>query len=88
MNKSGEPFVVTLLSVLSLLSFLGGLVMAFALKPGDPGYGLSWETVAYLPSIIAITAGVVQFALLAALSEVVAYLYRIEFNTRKVVQVD
>ena len=86
MNKSDEataPFVVTVLDVLSWLSILGGLSLALVLKPGEPGEGYSWKVGAYVPMIIAFTAGVVQGALFAALSKVVAYLSRIEFNTRR-----
>lgn len=62
--------------------------MALALKPGDAGDGYSWKAMAYLPTITAFTVGIVQFALFAALSKIVAYLYRIEFNTRQVRQSD
>ena len=82
-DKTDEPFVVFVLEGLSWLSILGGLSLALVLKPGEPGDGYSWKVGAYVPMIIAFTAGVVQGALFASLSKVVAFLSRIEFNTRK-----
>ena len=81
-SEAYEPFVVRVLFVLSLLSILGGLVMAVVLWPGR-NVGDDSKAFGYSASVIAITAGIVQSTLFAALSKIVAYLCRIEFNTRK-----
>ena len=88
MEDLEKPFVVGILNGLAALSLVGGLVVAGVLRPGDPGDGYSWKAAAYFPMIIAVTAGVVQCAGFAAFAKVVAYLWRIEINTRRLYKAD
>jgi hypothetical protein len=83
MNTTDTPFVVKILHTLSLLSLVGGVVLAVVLSPGDPGVGYSWKVVAYTPMIFSVIGGIVQYALFAALSKIVEYLSKIEINTRQ-----
>ncbi|MDP2786998.1 MAG: hypothetical protein Q8O79_02835 [Pseudomonadota bacterium] len=74
--------VVGMLYFISILSFLGGLLFSMALWPGDPGDGYGWKPVAYAPSIISISVGMLQFVLFVSIAKIIAYLGKIEFNTR------
>jgi hypothetical protein len=72
-----------LLYALANLSLLGGIVLCVGFWPGDPGGGYSWKIVAYYGSIISLTAGIVGFAFVAAVSKALDYLAVIEANTSR-----
>lgn len=76
-------------SFLSVLLFnLGGIflissaVICVQLWPGDPGYGKSWPTLAYMPAIGWLAAGLVQCVLFVAAGQGLHYLRQIAANTK------
>ena len=69
--------------MLAVLSLIGGIILANAFWPGDPGYGHEWKSEAYMLSIIWFMAGVIEAALFAAIGQGLAYLHRIVENTSK-----
>ena len=80
-EKNLEYSVLSLLLFfLASLSLLGGLVLCVQLWPGDPGYGNQWKTIAFIPAITSLSAGVVQLALFAALGQGLHYLKQIASN--------
>ncbi len=69
--------------VFALLSLIGGIALAIAFMPGDPGEGRSWKMIAYSPSITAFAVGFLQASVLTAIGQALTYLKKIEYNTRK-----
>tara|TARA_Y100000991_G_scaffold129747_1_gene97765 strand:+ start:1209 stop:1607 length:399 start_codon:yes stop_codon:yes gene_type:complete len=78
---SSYPPLSILLFILAGLSMLGGMILCGQLWPGDPGYGMEWQTAAYLPGLTALTVGLIQFALYTAVGLGLAYLKQIVINT-------
>ena len=79
----GYSFLSLVFFLLAGLSLLGGIVLCSQLWPGDPGYGKEWKTLAYIPAITWLTAGIVQLSLFAAFGQGLHYLKQIVSNTRK-----
>lgn len=71
------------LYVLSGLIFLIGAGVGVAFWPEKVVFGYEWAPVAYLPSAGALTFGILQGAMLAALGKGLHYLSRIAENTSK-----
>jgi hypothetical protein len=83
-SKSPEPSRTAIVFyIISILSLIGGIMLAYESLPGDPGEGRYWKPIAYQPSIIMFTIGFVQASLFTAVAKILTYLKGIEFNTRK-----
>lgn len=82
-SANSTPSITLLFYALAWISLVGGIVLCGSLWPGDPGRGMQWNTVAYMPSLMAFAAGVVQFAIYVAIGEGLAYLRAIMLNTAK-----
>ena len=65
------------------LVLTGGAVLGVALWPEKVVFGYEWAPVAYLPSAGALTFGILQGAVLAALGKGLHYLSKIARNTSK-----
>jgi hypothetical protein len=82
--KNQEPSRTAIVFyIISVLSLVGGIMLAIESLPGDPGEGRYWKPIAYQPSIIMFTVGFVQASLFTAVAKILTYLKNIEFNTRK-----
>ena len=77
-TKDATPFVAQVLNILSLLGFVGGVVMAFVFWPSYAEY-----SGAYIASLMSIAAGITQAVIFAAFAKTISLLGQIELNTRK-----
>jgi hypothetical protein len=93
------PTLTELFRILGSLEIIGGVVLCCLLLPGEAGSGYQWKTLAYLPSLTWLMAGVISGCLLLAVGEALRYLceisdslrppkierafFTIEYNTRR-----
>lgn len=82
-TRDSTPTLTVMFYILAVLSFIGGIILAVALWPSDPGYGRELGAEAYMPSIIWFMVGVIETALFAAIGQGLSYLHRIVENTSK-----
>lgn len=81
-KASGAPVLSIVFYILAGLSVLGAIVLAIFFHPGEPDYGYKWKAHMYVPMIVALTAGIMQAALLAAIGSALRYLQLIVQNTK------
>lgn len=79
-HESASFSLSTLLYILAALSLFGGGLVGAKLWPANPGYGASLGIVAYIPALISLSSGVVQFAVFAAFGRILEYLRIIASN--------
>jgi hypothetical protein len=80
-GSSDAPGLVVVFYILAGLSLLGGVILASAFWPDNPGYGREWKSVAYVWPIVWLTAGIVQAVLFTAIGKALSLLQQIVKNT-------
>ena len=75
------PTLTYVFYILAALCLVGGIIIAYNLHPGDPGYGYDWKIPAYIPLITAFTAGFIQATLFTTAGKIIDYLDIIANNT-------
>lgn len=82
-SRDAPPPLSIVFYILAILSALGAFILAAEFWPVQPAYGRPLPVEAYTWSIIWITVGVVQAALLSAIAFGLSLLKEIANNTRR-----
>jgi len=81
-NKElSTPLLSKIFYLISFLGLLGGIFFCIVLWPGDPGFGKEWKSIAYIPALTWLMAGIIECALFFAIGLGLKYLRAIYIKT-------
>ena len=70
-----RPGIAEIMTVLGVLSIVGGAILCALLWPRDPGAGYVWEVIAYIPALTWLSSGIISGVLFFACAAALTYLH-------------
>jgi hypothetical protein len=70
-----RPGIAEIMTVLGVLSIVGGAILCALLWPRDPGAGYVWEVIAYIPALTWLSSGFISGVLFFACAAALTYLH-------------